>query len=71
MHTAVVDIALQLTIALIIVRVRRVPAAPVAGGESWVKGWENRLTFLVWLFVELRAARLVQPRREHARHAST
>jgi small-conductance mechanosensitive channel len=51
MHTAVVDIALQLTIALIIVRVGVYVLRLSLGGESWVKGWENRLTFLLWLFV--------------------
>jgi small-conductance mechanosensitive channel len=51
MHTAVVDIALQLTIALIIVRLGVYVLSLSLGGESWIKGWENRLTFLVWLFV--------------------
>jgi len=51
MHTAVVDIALQLTIALIIVRLSVFALRQSLGGESWVKGWENRLTFLLWLFV--------------------
>ncbi|HEY1283806.1 MAG TPA: mechanosensitive ion channel domain-containing protein [Steroidobacteraceae bacterium] len=51
MHTAVVDIALQLTIALIIVRLGVYVLRLSLGGESWVKGWENRLTFLLWLFV--------------------
>ncbi len=51
MHTAVVDIALQLTIALIVVRLCVYLLSVSLGGESWVKGWENRLTFLLWLFV--------------------
>ncbi|HEV7714536.1 MAG TPA: mechanosensitive ion channel domain-containing protein [Steroidobacteraceae bacterium] len=51
MHTAVVNIALQLTIALIIVRFCVYLLRLSMGGESWVKGWENRLTFMVWLFV--------------------
>jgi small-conductance mechanosensitive channel len=51
MHTALVDIALQLTIALILVRVAVYLLSLSLGGESWVKGWENRLTFLLWLFV--------------------
>ncbi|MEP7245686.1 MAG: mechanosensitive ion channel domain-containing protein [Gammaproteobacteria bacterium] len=51
MHTAVVNIALQLTIALIFVRMAVYILRVSLGGESWVKGWENRLTFLIWLFV--------------------
>ena len=51
MHTAVVNIALQLTIALIFVRMAVYILRVSLGGESWVKGWENRLTFLAWLFV--------------------
>jgi small-conductance mechanosensitive channel len=51
MQTAVVDIALQLTIALILVRVAVYLLRLSLGGASWVTGWENRLTFLLWLFV--------------------
>jgi small-conductance mechanosensitive channel len=51
MHTAVVNIALQLTIALILVRLLVYVLRLSLGGESWVTGWENRLTFLLWLFV--------------------
>lgn len=51
MHTAVVDTALQLTMALIIVRFGVYLLRLSLGGSSWVGGWENRLTFLVWLFV--------------------
>ena len=51
MHTAVVDIALQLTIALIFIRMGVYLLRLSLGGDSWVRGWENRLTFLVWLFV--------------------
>jgi small-conductance mechanosensitive channel len=51
MHTAVVNIALQLTIALIFVRAGVYLLRLSLGGESWIKGWENRLTFLIWLFV--------------------
>jgi small-conductance mechanosensitive channel len=50
MHTAVVSIAVQLTIALIVVRIGVYVLRISLGGESWVKGWENRLTFLLWLF---------------------
>src|ERR1700754_2843664 len=43
MHTAVVGIALQLTIALIIVRLFVYLLRLSMGGESWITGWENRL----------------------------
>jgi small-conductance mechanosensitive channel len=51
MHVVVVNIALQLTIALILVRLVVYALRISLGGESWVSGWENRLTFLLWLFV--------------------
>jgi small-conductance mechanosensitive channel len=51
MHTSVVDTALQLTLALIIVRLGVYVLRLSLGGGSWVNGWENRLTFLIWLFV--------------------
>src|SRR5690242_16649352 len=51
MHTAVVNIALQLTIALIFVRTGVYLLRVSLGGESWIRGWETRLTFLIWLFV--------------------
>ncbi len=51
MHTEVVNIALQLTIALILVRITVYVLRLLLGGESWVEGWESRLTFLLWLFV--------------------
>lgn len=51
MHTAVVDLALQLTIALAIVRFGVYLLRLALGGDSWISGWENRLTFFVWLFV--------------------
>ncbi len=51
MHTAVVSIAIQLTIALIFVRTGMYLLRLSLGGESWIRGWETRLTFLIWLFV--------------------
>ena len=51
MHTAVVNTALQLTIALILVRFAVYLLRLSLGGASWIAGWENRLTFLLWLFV--------------------
>jgi small-conductance mechanosensitive channel len=51
MHTVVVNVALQLTIALVFVRAGVYLLRLSLGPESWVKVWENRLTFLLWLFV--------------------
>jgi small-conductance mechanosensitive channel len=51
MHTAVVNIALQLTMALVLVRLGVYILRLMLGGESWIRGWENRLTFFLWLFV--------------------
>ena len=51
MHTAVVDTALQLTVALIIVRFGVYLLRLSLGGASWIGGWEHRLTFLIWLLV--------------------
>ncbi len=51
MHTAVVDSALQLTIALIIIRFGVYLLRLSMGGASWIRGWENRLTLLIWLLV--------------------
>jgi small-conductance mechanosensitive channel len=51
MHTAVIDSALQLTIALIIVRFGVYLLRLSMGGTSWIRGWENRLTLLIWLLV--------------------
>ncbi|HVY79412.1 MAG TPA: mechanosensitive ion channel domain-containing protein [Steroidobacteraceae bacterium] len=51
MHVSVVNIALQLTIALILVRLVVYALRIALGTESWVANWENRLTFVLWLFV--------------------
>lgn len=51
MHTVVVDIALQLTIALIFVRAGVYLLRLSLGEASWIAVWETRLTFLIWLFV--------------------
>jgi len=51
MHTAVMDTALQLTIALVIVRFGVYLLRLAVGSANWVNEWENRLTFLIWLFV--------------------
>jgi small-conductance mechanosensitive channel len=51
MHTAVVDSAIELTIALIIVRFGVYLLRLSLGGASWISSWETRLTFLIWLLV--------------------
>ena len=68
MHTAVIDTALQLTTALVLVRLGRVSAAPVARtAMAGSAPGRTRLTFVLWLHRQLRASRLVRLRREHAR----
>lgn len=51
MHTAVVDTALQLTIAFVIVRMGVYVLRLMLGGESWIQAWETRIAFLLWLLV--------------------
>src|SRR5688572_27762 len=51
MHTAVLDIALQLTTALLIVRLSVYGLRQMFGAESWFRVWENRITFVLWAFV--------------------
>jgi small-conductance mechanosensitive channel len=51
MHTAVVDTALQLTIALVLVRMGVFVVRLTLGGETWFAAWETRIAFLIWLLV--------------------
>jgi small-conductance mechanosensitive channel len=51
MHTVVVNIALQLTIALIFVRLGVYLLRLSLGRESWLRTWESRITLILWLFV--------------------
>jgi len=48
-HTAVVNIALQLTTALVLVRLAVYLLRVMLGPESWAYTWENRITFVLWL----------------------
>src|SRR2546421_56639 len=50
-HTAVVATALQLTTALVLVRLGVYLLGVMLGPESWIRGWENRLTFVLWLTI--------------------
>ena len=51
MHTAVVDVALQLVAALLLVRLAVYVLRLVLGEESWIRAWESRITFVVWLAI--------------------
>jgi small-conductance mechanosensitive channel len=50
-HTATVDIALQLTTALVLVRLGMYLLRVMLGPESWIRGWENRITIILWLTI--------------------
>jgi small-conductance mechanosensitive channel len=50
-HTGVIDVALQLTTALILVRLGMYLLRLLVGPDSWVKAWEGRLTVGVWLAI--------------------
>ena len=47
--TALLDIALQLVAALLLVRMGVHLLAILLGEKSWLRGWENRLTLAIWL----------------------
>jgi small-conductance mechanosensitive channel len=51
MHTAVVDVTLQLTTALLLVRLGVYLLRIVLGPDSWIRAWETRITFLAWLVI--------------------
>jgi small-conductance mechanosensitive channel len=48
-HTAVVNIALQLTTALVLVRLGVYLVRVALGPDSFAYTWENRITFVLWL----------------------
>ncbi len=48
-HTEAVDTALQLTTALVLIRVGVYLLRLMLGPDSWIRGWENRITFVLWL----------------------
>ena len=49
--TTVVDTALQLTTALVLVRLGVYLLRAMMGPDSWLKTWENRITFVLWLAI--------------------
>ncbi len=49
LHTAVIDISLQLVTALALVRLGVYLLRLVLGPNSWIRPWESRITFVLWL----------------------
>ena len=49
--TSAVDTALQLTTALVLVRLGVYLLRLMMGSESWFRVWENRITFILWLII--------------------
>jgi small-conductance mechanosensitive channel len=49
--TTVVDTALQLTTALVLVRLGVYLLRIMMGPESWMRTWESRITFILWLII--------------------
>jgi small-conductance mechanosensitive channel len=49
MRTLVVDVALQLVTALVLVRLGVHLLRLWLGGETWLRNWESRLTIIVWM----------------------
>lgn len=48
-HTAAVDTAMQLTTALVLIRLGVYLLRLMMGPDSWIRSWETRITFVVWL----------------------
>jgi small-conductance mechanosensitive channel len=51
MHTEVMDTALQLVTALLIVRFGVYLLRLTLGPDTWLIAWENRITFMLWLLI--------------------
>jgi small-conductance mechanosensitive channel len=49
--TTAVDTALQLTTALVLVRLGVYLLRIMMGPESWMRAWESRISFILWLIV--------------------
>jgi small-conductance mechanosensitive channel len=49
--TNAVDTALQLTTALVLVRLGVYLLRVMMGPESWMRTWESRITFILWLII--------------------
>jgi small-conductance mechanosensitive channel len=48
-HIVAIDTALQLTTALVLVRLGVYLLRVMMGQDSWIRTWENRITLVVWL----------------------
>src|ERR1700753_252911 len=48
-HTAAIDTALQLTTALVLVRLGVYLLRVMMGPDCWIRTWENRITLFLWL----------------------
>ena len=51
MRTPVLGTALQLITALVLVRLALYLLRVWLGGDSWLRNWESRLTFTVWIII--------------------
>lgn len=51
--TGLLDRAMQLTAALVVVRFGVYMLRQLLGEDSWLKGWQNQFTFVVWLAVAI------------------
>jgi small-conductance mechanosensitive channel len=51
MENGIIDRALQLAAALVVVRLAVYVLRQLLGEHSWLKGWQNQLTFVVWVAV--------------------
>ncbi len=49
--TAAIDTALQLTTALVLVRLGVYLLRVMMGPDSWIRTWESRITFVLWLVI--------------------
>jgi small-conductance mechanosensitive channel len=50
-RTAIIDTALQLTAALLLVRLGAYGLRLLLGRETWFDAWENRIAFIVWVMI--------------------
>src|SRR6201996_2837962 len=48
-HTAAIDTALQLTTALVLVRLGVYLLRVMMGPDPWMRTWESRITFVLWV----------------------
>ncbi|MEZ5459831.1 MAG: mechanosensitive ion channel [Steroidobacteraceae bacterium] len=51
MHVAMIDIALQLVVALLLVRLGVYLLSLALGPKSWVRTWDSRITLVLWVAI--------------------